>query len=132
MKHRPTIKWSLLTGSVAFLMLITTSTTRGLIFEIGELTGQLDSTLSIGGSYRTSSPDPDFFGLPNGGNQVSINVDDGNLNYDKGWFSKAIKMTNDFEIAGDNFGAFVRLTSFYDWENEDGTRSFRPLSDLAL
>lgn len=113
-------------------MLVSTSTTRGLIFEVGELTGQLDTTLTIGGSYRTSSPDPDFFGLPNGGNQVSVNVDDGNLNYDKGWFSKAVKMTNDFEIAGDNFGAFVRLTSFYDWENEDGTRSFRPLSDLAL
>ena len=132
MKLRPTIKWSSLSTIAVFLMLASTVPTRGLVFEVGELTAQLDTTLSIGGSYRTSDPDPDFFGLPNGGNQPSINVDDGNLNYEKGWFSKAIKMTNDLEIAGDNFGAFVRLTSFYDWENEDGDRAFRPLQDVAL
>lgn len=132
MKHRPTITWSYLSGIALFLLLSSSITTRGFVFEVGELTAQLDTTLSIGGAYRTSDPDPDFFGLPNGGNQPSINVDDGNLNYEKGWFSKAIKMTNDFEIAGDNFGAFVRLTSFYDWENEDGNRAFRPLQDVAL
>jgi hypothetical protein len=96
------------------------------------MTGQLDTTLSIGGSYRISSPHPDFYGLDKGGNQFTINADDGNLNYEKGWFSKAVKMTNDFELTGDNIGAFVRLTSFYDWENEDGKRSFRPLSQAAL
>ncbi|MDG2169582.1 MAG: DUF1302 domain-containing protein [Opitutales bacterium] len=132
MKHRPIITWSYLSGIALILLLSSSITTRGFVFEVGELTAQLDTTLSIGGSYRTSDPDPDFFGLPNGGNQVSINVDDGNLNYERGWFSKAVKMTNDFEIAGDNFGAFVRMTSFYDWENEDGNRAFRPLSELAL
>jgi hypothetical protein len=119
-------------GRLTILLLLITSPSHALIFEIGELTAQLDTTLSIGGAYRTSSPNPDFYGLPNGGNQFSINLDDGNLNYDKGWFSKAVKMTNDFEVSGENMGAFVRLTSFYDWENEDGVRSFRPLSNEAL
>jgi hypothetical protein len=119
-------------GSLTILLLIIASPSQAMIFEIGELTAQLDTTLSIGGAYRTSSPHPDFYGLPNGGNQFSINLDDGNLNYEKGWFSKAVKMTNDFELSGENMGAFVRLTSFYDWENEDGVRSFRPLSNAAL
>jgi hypothetical protein len=132
MKNRSTLTWLNVTGIVFLLCVLVPATSRAFVFELGELEGQLDTTLSIGGSYRTSSPDPDFFGLPNGGNQFSINLDDGNLNYDKGWFSKAVKMTNDFEVSGDNAGVFVRLTSFYDWENEDGERSFRPLGKEAL
>ena len=119
-------------GSLTTLLLLITNGTHAVVFEIGELTAQLDTTLSIGGSYRTSNPSADLIGLPNGGNQFSINLDDGNLNYEKGWFSKAVKMTNDFEISGENMGVFTRLTSFYDWENEDGTRAFRPLSREAL
>ena len=134
MKNSSIYSWSTGSGIVFILLLfLTTSTTiHAFSFEVGELNAQLDTTLSIGGSYRTSNPDPDFFGLPNGGNQFSINLDDGNLNYEKGWFSKAVKMTNDFELSGDNAGVFVRLTSFYDWENKGGVRSFRPLGKEAL
>ncbi|MCZ6675272.1 MAG: DUF1302 domain-containing protein [Verrucomicrobia bacterium] len=134
MKNSSIYSWSTGSGIVFILLLfLTTSTTiHAFSFEVGELNAQLDTTFSIGGSYRTSNPDPDFFGLPNGGNQFSINLDDGNLNYEKGWFSKAVKMTNDFELSGDSAGVFVRLTSFYDWENKGGVRSFRPLGKEAL
>ena len=114
------------------ILFLSLSSASAIEFEIGEWTGQFDTNLSIGGTYRVSDPDPDFFGIDKGGNQFSVNLDDGNLNYEKGWSSKAIKMTNELELSGDNMGAFVRLTSFYDWENEDGTRPFRPLSDAAL
>ena len=117
---------------ILLILLLTLGTLRAVEFEIGEWSGQLDTNLSIGGTYRVSDPDPDFFGIDKGGNQFSVNLDDGNLNYEKGWVSKAIKMTNELELSGDNMGAFIRLTSFYDWENEDGTRPFRPLSDAAL
>lgn len=120
-------------GGLVFLSLIVPiQLVQALIFDFGDWNGQIDSTLSIGGSYRTSDPNPDYFGIDKGGNQYSVNLDDGNLNYEKGWFSKAVKMTNDLEFSGDNVGVFVRLTSFYDWENEDGDRAFRPLSKAAL
>jgi hypothetical protein len=69
-------------GRLTILLLLITSPSHALIFEIGELNAQLDTTLSIGGAYRTSSPNPDFYGLPNGGNQFSINLHLGNLAYD--------------------------------------------------
>lgn len=119
-------------GILSLVYILTASSSNALVFEVGEWNGQLDTTLSIGGAYRISDPNPDFFGIDKGGNQYSINLDDGNLNYNKGWISKAVKMTNDFELSGENMGVFVRLTSFYDWENEDGTRAFRPLSEAAL
>ena len=132
MKMRPTQSRIRSTVLFAILVFLTTNTLSAIVFQMGELEGQLDTTLSIGGTYRTSNPDLDLVGLPNGGNQFSVNLDDGNLNYEKGWVSKAVKMTNDFEVSGENAGVFVRLTSFYDWENEDGDRAFRPLSQAAL
>lgn len=130
MKIRPVFPG--LPAGVFVPLLLALQPAHALIFEFGEWYGQLDTTLSIGGAYRTSDPDPDYFGIDKGGNQYSINLDDGNLNYEKGLFSKAVKMTNDLELSGDNLGVFVRLTSFYDWENEDGDRAFRPLSRQAL
>ena len=119
-------------GSIASLIVFLIQPIQGIVFQIGELDAQLDSTISIGGAYRTSNPSADLIGLANGGNQFSVNADNGNLNYEKGWFSKAIKMTNDFEISGENAGAFVRVSSFYDYENEEGNRPFRALTDEAL
>lgn len=101
----------------------------GLQFQIGELEATLDSTLSIGGTYRIESPDADLIGTSNGGNLFSLNSDDGNLNYSTGWVSQAIKMTNDLEINGDNFGFFFRASSFYDFENDSKNMRFRDLSN---
>ena len=119
-------------GSIVSLAVAFAQSASAVVFQIGELDAQLDSTISIGGAYRTSNPSADYIGLANGGNQLSVNADNGNLNYEKGWFSKAIKMTNDFEVSGENAGAFVRVSSFYDFENEEGDRPFRALTDQAL
>src|SRR5262249_37746434 len=51
----------------------------------------------------------------------SANHDDGDLNYDSGdLFSSAVKGTTELHLDyGANFGAFVRASAFYDFENEN-------------
>ena len=101
-------------------------------FSLGEVDGSLDTTLSLGGSYRLQDPSPEYYGLANGGRQLSVNSDDGNLNYEKGLFSLAAKGTTDLELKYRNFRAFSRATYLYDYENEHGDRARTPLSDQAL
>lgn len=115
-------------------------------FEVGEFAGSFDNTLSYGAAWRVQGRDRDLLGLtsttlPNGdvppgqlgGRAFSVNADDGNLNYDKGLVSNVIKLTS--ELALDHsagYGAFVRGSAFYDFENEDGDREKIDLSDEAL
>jgi hypothetical protein len=109
-----------------------TSTALAVTFDWQGLSGSFDSTFSVGGIYRLDGPDPEFYGTANGGQQNSVNTDDGNLNYDKGWASQAFKGTHDLELKYKNFGAFVRGTYFYDRENENDERERTPLSEEAL
>jgi len=87
-------------------------------FEIGELRGQVDTTLSVGASMRVHSRDWDLIHETNGGEatkQLYLNSDNGNLNYDK-WdvFSNMYKATVDVDLAWRNLGGFFRGTVFYD------------------
>jgi hypothetical protein len=101
-------------------------------FDWRGVSGSFDSTLSVGGIYRLGNPDPEFYGTSNGGRQNSVNTDDGNLNYGRGWASQVFKGTHDLEVKYQNLGAFVRGAYFYDWENQDDDRRRTPLSDEAL
>jgi len=112
--------------------LLSTQPAQAFNFSLGELQAQLDSTVSIGGSYRLDDPDPSLYSITKGGLQYSNNGDEGNLNYLKGWSSLAVKMTNELLIQDDNYGFFFRTSAFYDYENEDNDRAFNPLSDRAL
>ena len=72
-----------------------------------------DTTLSLGLQYRLSDPSPDLYGTSNAfsgvaGRQSSVNSDDGNLNYGKGWVSQLLKGTHDLEVRYGNFGALAR------------------------
>jgi hypothetical protein len=121
-------------GLVAAVSLgvLCTAPAHAFVFELGELSGSFDSTLSAGLLYRIDGPDRRFYGTANGGLQNSVNADDGNLNYPNSWASKAVKGTHDLELKWRNFGAFVRGTYFYDFENEDRARARTPLSEEAL
>ncbi len=104
-------------------------------FSSGEWSGSFDTTISYGASWRVSDPDDDNVGkavfnptaflLDNAGQRAalgrwSVNNDDGNLNYDGGdLVSNAIKLTSELDIGYRNYGAFVRFSAFYDFENED-------------
>lgn len=124
-------KWRVWT-SAAVLATAPLASVRALVFDYRDLRVAFDSTFSLGGIYRLNNPDPQFYGLANGGLQNSVNTDDGNLNYRRGLASLAFKGTHDLELKWRNYGAFVRGTYFYDTENKDHDRARTPLSDEAM
>lgn len=102
---------------------------RALQFTLGEVQGSFDTTLSFGGLYRLKNPDPDFYGTSNTfngvpGRQTSVNTDDGNLNYGKGWASQLVKGNHDLELKYRNFGALARGYWFYDLKADETRRTF--------
>ncbi|MDH3454012.1 MAG: DUF1302 domain-containing protein, partial [Desulfuromonadales bacterium] len=102
-------------------------------FNLGEVNGSFDSTLSYGLSWRMADRDKDIIGLANGGTAYSLNGDDGNLNYDDGdLISNAAKITSELALDYNNFGLFVRGSAFYDFEAQDGDRARTQLSDDVL
>lgn len=110
------------------------SSAHAIQFEFGELKASFDSTLSVGGLYRLKNPDPDFYGTSNvfngvPGRQNSVNTDDGNLNYGKGWVSQVFKGNHDLELKLGNFSALARGYWFHDLKADDTRRT--PLSEQA-
>ena len=89
----------------------------------GELRLTLDTTLSHGLTFRVEERDDLLAG--------DVNGNDGNLNYDRGLVSNTSKFTTDLDLGYHNFGAFLRLNGFLDFENEHGERARTPLSDEA-
>lgn len=107
---------------------------RAFQFSHGELKGSFDTTLSFGGLYRLDNPDPAYYGTSNAFNGVpglqnSVNTDDGNLNYGKGWASELLKGSHDLELHYRDFGALIRGYWFKDFRADDVRRT--PLSDQA-
>lgn len=94
--------------------------------------GSIDTTVSYGVAQRVSARDQDLIGFANGGKASSVNGDDGNLNYDKNdLVSNVVKVTSEMELDWGTFGAFIRGTAFYDFENQDGKRAHKELSSDA-
>ena len=89
----------------------------------GEMRLSLDTTLSHGLTFRMRQAD-DLLASDANGN-------DGNLNYDRGIVSNTSKFTSDLDLGYRNFGAFLRLNGFLDFENERADRQRTPLSDEA-
>jgi len=104
---------------------------HALIFDFHEVKGSFDTTLSVGGIYRLNNPDRDYYGVANGGLQNSVNSDDGNLNYPRGWASRVFKGTSTLELKWRNFGALASGYYFYDAENKDDARARTPLTSAA-
>ena len=103
-------------------------------FSNGGLTGSFDSTISFGALYRLGEPQSDNYGTTNSSSGVpgllnSVNTDDGNLNYGKGWVSELFKGSHDLEVKYGNFGALVRGYWFTDLKSDDTLRT--KLSDQA-
>lgn len=116
----------------AMLSLVVIPSAYAVDFSVGDLDANLDLTLTLGGSYRLEDPSPALYGLANGGQQYSVNADNGNLNYKKGWYSIPLIATADLDIRGKNSGVFLRANGFYDKVNEDETRERTDLSEQAM
>ncbi|MBD9414422.1 DUF1302 domain-containing protein [Pseudomonas sp. PDM16] len=102
----------------------------GVTFNIGEIEGQLDSSLSVGASWSVRSADRDLIGVNNGGQGLSQTTDDGRLNFKKGeTFSKIFKGIHDLELKYGDTGVFVRGKYWYDFELKDESRLFKDIDD---
>jgi hypothetical protein len=103
----------------------------GEVFRIGEVDGLVDVSLAYGLLTRTESRDSEFVGIGNGGDAATVNVDDGNLNYDEGIVSNGVRATAELTLQWRNFGAYVRGYGFYDFETELDDRRHVDLSNNA-
>ena len=102
----------------------------GVTFNIGEIEGQLDSSLSVGASWSTSKADKNLIGANNGGKGLSQTSDDSRQNFKRGeTFSKIFKGIHDLELRYGDSGAFVRGKYWYDFELKDESRLFKDISD---
>ncbi|MBU2010952.1 DUF1302 domain-containing protein [Stutzerimonas kunmingensis] len=99
-------------------------------FNIGEIEGQFDSSMSIGASWSMADRDMDLVGAANGGTGYTQTGDDGRLNFKKGeTFSKIFKGVHDLELRYRDSGAFIRGKYWYDFELKDESRLFKDISD---
>lgn len=99
-------------------------------FNIGEIEGQFDSSLSIGASWSTEKANKNLIGANNGGRGLSQTSDDGHLNFKRGeTFSKIFKGIHDLELKYGDTGVFVRGKYWYDFELKDENREFKDISD---
>jgi hypothetical protein len=110
-------------------------------FNVGEIEGNLDSTFSLGASFRVEDRDYNLIGKANqpefvntpfkytekdeayklkfGSGDVpsglwSNNGDDGDLNFDTGVISELVKVTSDLSLKYMDYGLFMRGMFFYD------------------
>lgn len=99
----------------------TTLSASAVSFNVGSIEGQLDSSLSIGASWSTQSPDKDLW---------AGSADDGRRNFDQGeTFSKVFKGVHDLELKLNNTGVFLRGRYWYDFELKDESRPFKDIED---
>lgn len=128
-QHQPAFGWkkSLLSLAVGAAM-CTPVTVMAVQFEFadGEVTGALDTTLSYGALWRVTDKDKRLLARQKGGDRNSANYDNGNANYDRGdLVSSIFRVSNDLDVNYKNFGAFVRVSSFYDHAIQN--KDFDPL-----
>lgn len=102
----------------------------GVTFNIGEIEGQFDSSLSVGASWSVSKADKNLIGKNNGGDGLSQTSDDAHLNFKRGeTFSKIFKGIHDLELKYGDTGVFVRGKYWYDFELKDESRLFKDIDD---
>ena len=118
------------TSLAAAIALSSAAPAHAVNFNIGEIEGQFDSSMSIGASWSTTDRDMDLVGEANGGTGYTQTGDDGRLNFKKGeTFSKIFKGVHDLELRYRDSGAFVRGKYWYDFELKDENRLFKDIED---
>ncbi len=91
-----------------------------LDFSLGDYEGKLDTFVTLGVVQRLQSRDPGLVSEGNGGTGLSSNIDDGNLNYDRGDLISALAFVNqDFQFGTADYGVFARGLYFFDAVNTD-------------
>lgn len=114
----------------ALALAVHVSAVQAADFQIGEVKGQFDSSLSIGASWSMSGPDKKLIGALNGGEGSASVSDDGRLNFRKGdLISNIFKGVHDLQLSWGNSGVFIRGNYWYDFELKDGSRELYDIDD---
>lgn len=99
-------------------------------FNIGEIEGTFDSSLSIGASWGMRDADKSLVGIVNGGTGQSSTGDDGRLNFKKGQaYSEIFKGIHDLELKYGDTGVFVRGKYWYDFALQNRDLEFKNVSN---
>jgi len=103
---------------------------QAVSFNIGDIEGKFDSSLSLGASWGMRDADKRLVGVTNGGTGQASTGDDGRLNFKKGdAYSKIFKGIHDLELKYGDTGVFVRGKYWYDFATADGGQDFKDISD---
>ncbi|WP_371367946.1 DUF1302 domain-containing protein [Pseudomonas sp. QL9] len=93
-------------------------------FELGEVQGQLDSSLSLGASISLHNPEQRLM--------KSASGDDGRRNYEAGdVFSKLFRGRHDLELRYGDSGVFLRGSYWYDYALRDENQRFKNVEDAG-
>ncbi len=104
----------------ALAMSIITSPAAALQFDYGELNGTLNTLVTVGIVDRVQDRDPGLISRGNGGTGLSSNIDDGNLNYDRGDIAYAPALVNqELTLRWRDYGFVASGQYFYDPVNTD-------------
>ncbi len=97
-------------------------------FQVGNLQGIFDVTVSYGLGIRVEDTDKSLVAAANGGDGVRVNNDDGNLNYGTGIFSNALRGNAELTMLWGGIGFYARGAAGYDYETENQSRERTDLS----
>ena len=97
--------------------------TSAASFTVSEVEGLYNGRVSYGMLYRLQDRDPDLIAIASEGNAFTANTDDGNLNYSEGVVSNTVRAAGEMALRWGDFGAYVRGTAFYDFENQSDSRA---------
>lgn len=112
------------------IALAATAPAHAVDFTVGEIDGQIDSSLSVGASWGTAKADKDLIGINNGGRGFSSTADDGRLNFKRGeTFSKIFKGVHDLQLKYGDSGVFLRGKYWYDFQLKDEDTEFKNIDD---
>lgn len=131
--YRPIKSRSCIQLFASFLLYQFSISVNAVGFDVGDLSGNVDTTLTYGSGFRMSTADSRIIGLTADaagvgltgtdasitGTGFSENSDDGNQNYNDGLISNLGKFTTEVDLSYGNFGLFTRFNGFYDNENSD-------------
>jgi hypothetical protein len=89
-------------------------TAQAIDFSSGEVTGSWDTTISYGTAWRIQDSDCNLIAIADGGCGRSPNIDDGNLNFGTGSYTRTFKLTTEVGLNYKEVGFFIRGAALYD------------------
>ncbi|HZF25559.1 MAG TPA: DUF1302 domain-containing protein [Steroidobacteraceae bacterium] len=112
-------------------MVTIAGTAQAVDFSKGALTGSWDTTISYGTAWRIQDSDCNQIAVADGGCGRSPNIDDGDLNFGTGSYSRVFKLTSELGLNYGDFGFFVRGSALYDDYVENSPTERTPLTPHA-